>query len=334
MNADPTDTSSPHLDLEELIDEVTGQAMAERAREHLAVCERCRAEVKRWDLVADSVRALAAAAPEVAQPPRPRRTGPQVRSGSRRRVSLVASAAAALLLLGAASYGAAAALTGHAPGTGAAGTKTATGAGTKASALTAVSGCAGLKQAEGTLEQVNGSSLVIKTASGQSVTVTTTASTTGFTSVAPVSDITNGATVMVVGRSSDGTVAARVVAVRSPVKAPVSVTPAFYQPGMTAVYGTAADTSAAGFTVVTSAGTRVPVTIPGHINIRVIDPSPSQLVTGATTIAVGYVQPGGALSAAMVIQPPADKINMQLDLGGCTPTSIDQAYSSAYGSGS
>ena len=43
--------------------------------------------------------------------------------------------------------------------------------------LTAVTGCARLEQANGTLERVNGNSVVIKTASGQLVTVTTTATT-------------------------------------------------------------------------------------------------------------------------------------------------------------
>jgi hypothetical protein len=95
--------------------------------------------VSRWDLVADGVRGLAAATPEVAQPARPRHTRPRVLAGPRRRTVLAVSAAAALVL-GGAGYGVAAALTGHAPGT----------------VLTAVSGCATLLQVDGTLEQVNG----------------------------------------------------------------------------------------------------------------------------------------------------------------------------------
>jgi hypothetical protein len=89
---------------------------------------------------------------------------------------LAAGAAAVLVLLGAAGYGVTAALTGHAPGT----------------VLTTVSGCA-------TLEQVNGSSLVVKTASGQPVTVTTTASTTVSLAGALLGDITDGASVIVRG---------------------------------------------------------------------------------------------------------------------------------------
>ena len=66
MNTGPADTRSPHLDLEDLIAEVTGQPVNGRARAHLARCEHCRAEANRWDLVASGVRGLAAATPEAA----------------------------------------------------------------------------------------------------------------------------------------------------------------------------------------------------------------------------------------------------------------------------
>jgi hypothetical protein len=335
MNAHPSSTHSPHLDLEDLIAEVTGQAIDDRAREHLASCERCRTEASRWDLVAGGVCELAAVAPQVAPPAWPRQAGPQVLAGARRRTKSAASVAAALVLLGGASYGAAAALTRHAAGAGAAGTKTTTRTGTQATALTAVSGCAGLKQADGTLEQVNGSSLVIKTASGQSVTVTTTASTMASISAAPLSDITDGATVTVVGQSSDGTIAANGVNVGSPFGQPVSGTPTFrLLPGMAGAYGTASDVSTAGFTVVTPSGTRVPVTTSGGTVVRVFHASLSQLQAGGSTIAAGYVGPGGALSAIVVLQLPSGLAgHMHLNLGGCTPTSIDQGYTSALVSG-
>ena len=83
MNAGPADTRSPHLDLEDLIAEVTGQATDDRAREHLARCEHCRAEANRWNLVADGVRGLAADTPETAQPARPRHTPAACPGGSR-----------------------------------------------------------------------------------------------------------------------------------------------------------------------------------------------------------------------------------------------------------
>src|ERR1700722_3825161 len=99
MNAGHADTRSPHLDLGDLIAEVNGQAIDDRAREHLTRCEHCRAEVSRWDLVAGGVRALAAAAPAAAQPARPRHTRPRVLAGPWRRAMLVAGSAAAALVL-------------------------------------------------------------------------------------------------------------------------------------------------------------------------------------------------------------------------------------------
>ena len=189
MNAGPADTRPPHLDLEDLIAEAAGQPIGDRARDHLASCEHCQREANRWNLVADGVRGLAAAAPETAQPARPRRTGQRVLAGPWRRAMLVAgSAAAALVLL--VGIGAATGLVHvHLSGPG---TET---------VLTAVTGCTQLQQADGTLEQVNGSSLVIKTASGQPVTVTTTATTLVSMSGPLLSDITDGASVMVRGSS-------------------------------------------------------------------------------------------------------------------------------------
>jgi hypothetical protein len=334
MNAHPSSTHSPHLDLADLIAEVTGQAVADPAREHLATCERCRAEASRWDLVAGGVRELAAAAPQLAQPAWPRPAGPPVPAGPRRRTMLAASAAA-LVLLGGAGYGAAAGLTGHAPGTARTGPRTTTRTGTPATALTAVSGCAGLKQADGTLEQVNGTSLIIKTASGQSVAVTTTGSTMASTAAAPLSDITDGATVTVVGPSSDGTIAARNVNIGSPLRQRVSGTMRFrLPPGMAGARGTVSDLTTAGFTVVTSGGTRVPVTTSAGTAVRLFHARLSQLQAGAGTVAAGYVGPGGTLSAIVVLQPRLGLAGpMRLDLGGCTPASIDQAYASALVSG-
>ena len=68
-----TGHADAHLDLEDLIAEVTGQAIADRAREHLTRCEHCQLEANRWNLVADGVRDLTAATPEAAQPARSRR---------------------------------------------------------------------------------------------------------------------------------------------------------------------------------------------------------------------------------------------------------------------
>jgi hypothetical protein len=283
MNARPADT---HLDLGDLIAEVNGQAVDARAREHLARCEHCRAEANRWGLVAGGVRRLAAATPETAQPARPgglRHTRPGGRAGPRRRTVLAASVAAVLVLLAAVGYGASRYV--HITlGTGGTGAET---------VLTAVSGCAGLEQAVGTLEQVNGTSLAVKTASGQPVTVTTTASTFVSMSGALRSDITDGASVTVRGPRSGGTIEAVIVTV-GPLSSAVN------SPNFVPVRGTVSDASSAGFTLVTSTGTRVRVTTSGDTLVVLPHASLGQLRHGATIFAVGHAGPDGTLSARAV----------------------------------
>jgi hypothetical protein len=301
MNTGPAGTRSPHLDLGDLIAEVTGQPIDDQAREHLSRCEHCRTEVSRWDLVAGGVRGLAAAAPRVAQPAPPRHTRRRVLAGPRRRTVLAASAAAALVLAGAAGYGAAPALTRHASGT----------------VLTAVGGCATLRLAEGTLEQVNGTSLVIKTASGQPVTVTTTASTAVSMSGPLLRDITDGASVMVRGRSSGGTIAAAIVTVGPPFSA---VDP----PGFVPVQGKVSGAGTAGFTLVTSSGTRLRVTTSGDTLVILPRASLGQLQDGTTLFALGQAGPHGTLTAravAAVSQLPAGP-HLNVTSRGCSAAAI------------
>jgi hypothetical protein len=308
MNGSPADTRSPHLDLEDLIAEVTGQAIDARAREHLTRCEHCRSEVNRWDLVAGGVRGLAAAAPQAAQPGRPRHTRPRVLAGPWRRAMLVAgSAAAALLLLVGVGE-----VTGYVhvhlsgPGTG--------------TALTAVTGCSLLEQADGTLEQVKGTSLVIKTASGQPVTVTTTPSTFVSMSGPLLSDITDGASVVVRGHSSGGTIAAAIVTVGPPVS---TVNP----PGFVPVRGTVSGAGTASFTLVTSSGHRVRVTTSGDTLVIVPHASLGQLQDGTAIFALGQAGPHGTLTAravAAVSQLPSGP-HIGVSVKDCSPRSIDEA---------
>jgi hypothetical protein len=311
MNADPTDTRHPHLDLGDLIAGAAGQPIGEQAREHLAGCEHCQREASRWNLVADGVRGLAAAAPETARPARPRRTGRQVLAGPWRRAILVAgSAAAALVLLigiGAVLGVVHVHLSGSGPGTG--------------TALTGVTGCSQIEQADGTLEQVKGSSLIIKTAGGQPVTVTTTATTFVSMSGALLGDIKDGASVMVRGFMSNGTMKAAIVAVGHPFRA---VNP----PGFVHVQGTVTDASTAGFALVTSSGTRIPVTTSGDTLVIIPHASPGQLQAGATIFALGHAGPDGTLSAravAAVSQLPSGRLNVSVKVKDCKPSSIDEA---------
>ena len=308
MNAE---TSSLHLDLGDLIAEAAGQPVGDRARQHLAGCEHCQLEANRWNLVAEGVRGLADAEPQAAQPVRPRRTVRRVLAGPRRR-TVLASAAAALVLIGA-GYGVGAAEWRHAPGTAGSGTGT---------ALTAVTGCAQLEQATGTLEQVNGSSLIIRTASGRPVTVTTTAATRMNASGALVADITDGAAVLVAGPSSGGTIAADFVVLGSGASLAAL-------PGVAEIQGTVSDASSGGFTVVTPAGTRVPVTTSGHTDVTLFRARPGQLQAGGSTIAIGYAGPGGTLSAIGIFQPPTwptgAHATVTVTVKDCSPASINRA---------
>jgi hypothetical protein len=308
MNADPADTRYPHLDLEDLITGAAGQPIGDRAREHLASCEHCQREANRWNLVADGIRGLGATA--TAQPARPWRTGQRVLAGPWRRAMLVVGSAAAALVL----------LVGVGAVTGVVhvhfgnnGTQT---------VLTAVTGCTQMEQADGTLEQVNGSSLVIKTASGQPVTVTTTATTFVSMSGALLSHITDGASVMVRGSRSDGTIKAAIVTVGQPFSA---VNP----PGFVPVQGTVADAGNAGFTLVTSGGTRVPVTTSGGTLVVISHASPRQLQAGAAIFALGQAGPDGTLSAtavAAVSQISAGgHLNVSVRVRDCSPSSIEEA---------
>jgi hypothetical protein len=310
MNAGPADTRSPHLDLEDLIAGAAGQPIGDRAREHLANCEHCQLEANRWDLVADGIRGLAATAPEIAQsagpqPAGPQRTGQRVLAGPWRRAMLVAgSAAAALVLLvgvGEVTGFVHVHLSGPSSGT----------------ALTAVTGCTQLEQAHGTLEQVNGSSLVIKTASGRPVTVTTTATTFMSMSGPLLSDITDGASVMVRGYRSGGTIEAAIVTVGQPFSA---VNPR----GVVPVQGTVSDASTAGFTLVTSSGTRIPVTTPGDTLVVVPHASPGQLRDGTTIFAIGHAGPDGTLTARAVaaVSPLLAGGHLNVTTRGCSPVSI------------
>jgi len=332
--------TSPHLDLAQLLSQANGEPAYGPAREHLAICESCRAEARRWGIVADGVRGLAADAPGAAavpglagMPGRPRRTGLARLADPRRRSVLLASAAAAVIVLGGAGYGLASAFDGHA---------TSPAGGTRTTALAAVNGCASLAQVTGTLEQVNGNSLVVRTSSGQSVAVTATAATRINLSTASPSDITDGSPVRVDGVESNGTIAAQKVAVGEPTSPGSGKTPppggALMKkttedavPGGTIVQGTVADATSTGFTVDTSAGTQIPVTTSGITLVVVDNASPSELQIGADTIVIGYAEPGGGMSAVAIAQIiPSAKV--MFSINGCSAAAVDNAMTTAFGS--
>jgi hypothetical protein len=317
MSTDFADTRLPHLDLEDLIAGAAGQPVGDRVRAHLAGCERCQLEASRWNLVAGGVRALAADAPESAQPARPRRTARRVLTGHGRRAIFARSAAAAVGLLGA-GFGVFIALGGHASLNTAGGSTT---------AVSAVIGCDSLEQVTGTLEQVDGSSLAVKTPSGQLITVTTAdikdlsaSGTVASASGALRSGITDGAQVLVAGASSNGKIAADLVGVGgNPTFSP--------PPSVVAVKGTVSDAGAAGFTVVTSAGSRVPVITSGGTDVVIFRARLDQLQVGSAVIAVGYAEPHGTVSALVAVQPPSWPAgahgSVTVRVRDCSPASID-----------
>jgi hypothetical protein len=70
--------------------------------------------------------------------------------------------------------------------------------------------------------------------------------------------------------------------------------------GFAPVRGTVSDASSAGFTLVTSTGTRVPVTTSGDTLVIVPHASLGQLRHGATIFAIGHAGPDGTLSARAI----------------------------------
>jgi hypothetical protein len=160
--------------------------------------------------------------------------------------------------------------------------------------------------------------------------VTTTAATkVGESGVSGAlrSDIKNGASVTVAGSTSNATIAAVLVVIANPAQThPKS------RSGMVAVKGTVSNAGTAGFTVVTSTGTRIPVTISSDTVVTVTNASLGQLPAGATIVAIGYAGPDGTLSARglMAIRqlPPGNpQLNVQahLHVSNCSPASIDNA---------
>lgn len=302
---------SAHLDLDELIADVTGRPVDDRAREHLAGCAQCRLEASRWKLVAGGVRGLVADAAPSSEPVRPTRGRRRVLAAAGRRTLLVvASAAAAVVLL--LAVGAAAGLV-----------HVRFGGSGRVTTLASVSGCPRLQQVAGTLQRVDPAGVLIRTTSGQLVRVTTTA-TTRLTASGPLSKVpdavTDGTPVTVAGSGSGGAVAADLVFVGGE--------PTLRIPGVVTVRGTVSRTGAAGFAVLTASGTQVAVTTSASTAVTVgFVARLGQLQEGARTMALGHAGPGGTLAALAVVQPPTwpASAHTAVSVNSCSPAAIDRA---------
>lgn len=281
-----------HLSIEELAGHANGTPVSWASQAHIEACDDCRTEAGRWNAVAGGVRLITASA----NPPPflldtaklPRRT-----FRPHRRAAL-ASAAAVVALL-ALVYGLSVAF--RSPDQ----PSTSDDAELVAASLVSTD-CTNLKVAVGTLESVDGASLVLRTPMGAAVTVSTSDST-AITRVVngALSDITDGAHVFVRGEGTDGDkIAASSVAIM-----PTSVDPPrIGVPGLGGhANGTVADAGSGGFTVVRSDGSRVQVTTSSSTAVtKQVDTTLNELEKGKFTVAVGNADAKGEMTASSVQQ--------------------------------
>jgi hypothetical protein len=295
-----------HLDIDDLLTD----PVSERARAHLDGCAGCRTEAARWETAAGGVLELIAGTPEPeleldVVPAGPVRGG----TGRRPRTAFIATAAAAVLVLGGVGYGLSSALIRSGPGTVTAG-------------LTAVSGCAGLEQTDGTLAQLDGTTVIVGASPGQQVRAATSARTSVNVSGLPISDITDGASAMVAGPESNGTLQAKMVILGATGARRINT------PDGPPTQGTISDLTGTGFTLVEPDGTQLAVTTSSDTNVTMINAGLGQLRTGAYTMAIGYARPDGTLAAIAILQPPSR--NVVFSIRGCTPSSMDHAFTMAF----
>jgi hypothetical protein len=326
--------STHHLDIEDLLAAVDGNPGGKDARAHLASCSVCRVDAEHWAAVARGVRHLdaevvpaatsffdqaLATSPSPAVLSRPATETLRIRRHPRWR-ALVGVAAAAVLVIGGSWYGLTSARyrRGNRPAT---------------PGLVAVNGCSNLAAVSGTLERVNGSDLVLQTSDGQSVAITTTASSPiGSEGDGTLDDVSDGARVLVFGIESNGTITAATVNVGAldKVKPLEPPQPSELNPRATvATVGTVADAHTGGFTMVKSDGTNVAVRTTGSTKVFTLRTlSAQQLQVGGFTVAVGNTPgPGDTLVAGAVQQLP-EPISFPQPISGkvggtdCSPADV------------
>jgi hypothetical protein len=300
-----------HLTIEELTAYVNGAAVDAESQAHVAGCGSCQTETARWGKVAGGVRLLTASPDPL--PPLADVTATSSPLWTSRRAVLAAAAAVAILLV--TVYG----LTSVPRDTNApvaAGDSNPTAV---AAALTSTD-CSEVKVAAGTLESVNGSSLVLRTASGTAVTVSTSDSTTITRQVkGGLSDVANGKTVVIQG---DGTQAGDTITATSVAIMPSSVDLPDGPEGLDLgkmlaqrghASGTMADAGSDGFTVVRGDGSRVRIaTSPSTKVIKQVTATVGELEKGEFTTAVGSPDDKGTLRATTVQQGKIVRASVRL----------------------
>jgi len=97
-----------------------------------------------------------------------------------------------------------------------------------------------------------------------------------------------------------------------------------------------ADAGASGFTLVTSGGTRIPVTTSATTLVIVPSVRRDQLRSGTAIFAIGSAGPNGTLSARAVaavtqFSSGAAHLSIHTSVKDCSPSSIDHAILAAAG---
>jgi hypothetical protein len=310
-------STEPHLDLGELLAGVAGESLSEQARDHLASCRDCRSETQRWGATSDGTRLLVAA---TKLPPWQFPAETITRRPGRRALLTAAAAAAVLAAAGGTTWG------------------LMSGGAAPTAALTAVTGCPGLAAISGTLEQIDGTQLVVRTPDGQTVTISTNSDTTVNTEVTgSLSDITDGAGVIVHGTPQGGVLAAQNVLANMAQLLPDQGRPTGKipqgpkgRPGPGIAAGTVSDVHAGGFTVTRLAGGQVHVTTSAATVVDTLTPGRvGALRTGVHLIAVGRSGPDGTLAASTVEQgaslPQIETPPSRSAAGTCDPSGVASA---------
>jgi hypothetical protein len=294
---------SGHVPIEELASGSLGAA----AQQHLLVCAVCHNEAEEWAATRDAVGLIFAdvdppeglvdevlAGMDVESPLHPdlsRSAWRWWRAGRERRVRLAAAAAALLVLAGGVGYG----ITDLVRSPDRPVIQT---------AVTMVAGCSGLESVNGTLQSIEGSTLVIHAGHGTTIRVVAgPASHIDLQQTADMSMIQEGAPVVVTGTYSKGTLKAAHVGKLASVPAISSTVDIAKMLKQGQAVGTVAKVGPGGFTVAEPGGTRVTVVASRSTQVIATVPvDPSRLQTGARTAAVGSSGPGGVLVASAVDQ--------------------------------
>jgi Domain of unknown function (DUF5666) len=284
-------------------------------------------------------------------------SAPLAHPARRRRSVVVPVAVAAALVAAGTGYGLTAAQGGSSPLP-----STATRGGpsplpSTAAGLAAVRGCPGKYITAGTLEQVNGTQLILQPANdrdhqnrtwrAQPVTVATSSSTVITRPVSgTVSDITDGSQVIVQGTWSGGKLAATEVGIEAALPKPSSFGPRpqhlrkLLSPrgwlGPPIATGTVVDAHDGSFAVVIYdpiIGARTPIQVTTSESTKVVaraSASLSQLNPGANVVAVGQIGPHGVLTASTVAEPSVLEIVLaggpaKIGPSGCSASAITTA---------